>query len=270
MKEQVFDIHARLEQQHWWFRGRRAIIIPIIERVLPKERRAIVDVGCGTGGTVAVLSKRHRCIGIDQSELAINTAHTLYPDAQFRCGVVPRDIHDLREEAGIYLLMDVLEHIEEDRAFLERIVFFANPGSIFLITVPAHQELWSEHDVTAGHCRRYNSNSLRALWTSLPVRERLLSPINYRLYPIVRFLRYVGRRLNHSWGGRGTDFFLPPAPINEALTWIFSGEYKTVLGRLDKTSRNHSNGVSLIALLEKDGAMAGQAGKRAGHKCRQS
>jgi 2-polyprenyl-3-methyl-5-hydroxy-6-metoxy-1,4-benzoquinol methylase len=251
MKDQVFDIHARLEQRHWWFRGRRAIVVPLIERVLRERQCAIVDVGCGTGGTVDVLSKRYRCIGVDSSELAINTAHTLYPDAQFRCGVVPRDIHDLQADAGLYLLMDVLEHVQEDKAFLESIVSFARPGSFFLITVPAHQSLWSEHDVTAGHCRRYERESLMALWASLPVRERLLSSINYRLYPIIRFLRYVGRRLNHSWGGRGTDFSMPPALINDTLTWIFGGEHKAVLDRLDGTSRSFPSGVSFIALLEK-------------------
>lgn len=251
MKDQVFDIHARLERQHWWFRGRRAIAIPIIERVLAGRQGAIVDVGCGTGGTVEVLSRSHRCIGIDQSELAISTANRLYPGVQFRCGAVPRDIQDLREDIGIYLLMDVLEHIQEDKTFLANIVDFALPGSIFLITVPAHQALWSEHDETAGHCRRYEEDSLRAIWASLPVRERLLSSINYRLYPIIRILRYVGRVLNRSWGGRGTDFSMPPAPINDMLAWIFSGESKAVLARLDAASRDFRKGVSFIAVLEK-------------------
>lgn len=252
MKEQVFDIHARLEQRHWWFRGRRAIVTPLIERVLKERPCAIVDVGCGTGGTVEALSKHYQCIGIDSSELAISTAHALYPDAQFRRGVVPRDIHDLQADAGLYLLMDVLEHIEDDKAFLASIVSFARPGSLFLVTVPAHPSLWSEHDVTAGHCRRYEAETLRALWTDLPVRERLFSSINYRLYPIIRFLRYVGNRLNHSWGGRGTDFSMPPALINDTLTWIFSGEHKSVLHRLDGGPRSFPDGVSFIALLEKN------------------
>ena len=252
MKDQVFALHARLEQRHWWFRGRRAIVMPLIERVLPRNQCTIVDVGCGTGGTVEALSKRYRCVGVDSSELAISTAHDLYPAAQFRCGVVPRDIQDLQDDAGVYLLMDVLEHIEEDKAFLQRIVAFARPGSLFLITVPAHQALWSEHDVTAGHCRRYETDSLRALWASLPVRERLFSSINYRLYPIVRFLRYVGRLLHHSWGGRGTDFSMPPTLINDTLTRIFGGEHKAVLDRLDSASRNFPKGVSFIAVLEKN------------------
>ena len=131
MKDQVFALHARLEQRHWWFRGRRAIVMPLIERVSPRNQCTIVDVGCGTGGTVEALSKRYRCIGVDSSELAISTAHDLYPAAQFRCGVVPRDIQDLQDDAGVYLLMDVLEHIEEDKAFLQRIVAFARPGSLF-------------------------------------------------------------------------------------------------------------------------------------------
>src|SRR6516165_6235153 len=128
MREHVFTLHASLEQRHWWFRGRRAIILPIIDRVSTARPWTIIDVGCGTGGTVEALSKRYRCIGIDSSEVAISTARALYRGAEFRCGVVPRDIQDLQAEAGLYLLMDVLEHIKNDREFLESIIWFARPG----------------------------------------------------------------------------------------------------------------------------------------------
>src|SRR6185437_10984047 len=147
------------------------------------------DVGCGTGGTVHALSERYRCIGIDSSELGIETARRLYPRSEFRCGVVPRDIQDLQRDAGLYLIMDVLEHVEHDEDFLASLIAFSRPGSVFLITVPAWPFLWSEHDVVAGHFRRYEPQGLRALWQKLPVRERLFSSFNYRLYPIIRAAR---------------------------------------------------------------------------------
>jgi SAM-dependent methyltransferase len=252
MKDDVFALHSRLERRHWWFRGRRAITIAIIDQIASVDPSVIVDVGCGTGGTVDALSKRYRCIGIDSSELAITTARALYPDAEFRCGVVPDDIQDLQPETGLYLIMDVLEHIEKDREFLERLVSFARPGSRFLITVPARQALWSQHDVTAGHFRRYEPADFRALWNDLPIHESLFSFMNRRLYPVIRAVRYLSRKMGRASGNAGTDFSLPHPAVNELLTRIFAGERKAVMSRWGRVGSSLGwPGVSLIAVLEK-------------------
>jgi len=65
--------------------------------------------------------------------------------------------------ADVFVLSDVLEHIEHDGAMVERLVALAKNGALFLATVPANQELWTEHHVSHGHFRRYTLESFAAL-----------------------------------------------------------------------------------------------------------
>jgi len=123
MEESVFAAHAALEQVHWWFVGRRSVVSAVIDEVMkPSPDKLIVDVGCGTGGTVAHLAGRYRCIGFDSSKIGIAAGKRLYPNVDMR---LMDSIHDLRtvsSEADLYLLMDVLEHIEDDKGFLRDVV----------------------------------------------------------------------------------------------------------------------------------------------------
>ena len=117
--------------------------------------------------------------------------------------------------------MDVLEHVQEDRAMLMSIVAASQPGAYFLITVPAEPELWSPHDSAVGHYRRYTMASFQQLWADLPLRPLLVSPYNARLYRVVKLLRTASRWLRRSHGDKmaeGADLKVPRTPLNGILT----------------------------------------------------
>jgi len=148
--------------------------------------------------------------------------------------------------------MDVLEHVEDDVAMLSAQVAALKHGGIFLITVPANMQLWSQHDESFGHHRRYESDSLRAVWQGLPVRERLLSYFNSRLYPVVRAVRLLSNLRGRSWGRAGTDVSLPPGPVNRLLEGIFAGEATRLTALAgDEHRRGYGRDVSLIAVIER-------------------
>ncbi len=256
MKPEMFSIHADVEARHWWFEARRRILFPLIRQVMAgQEGEIIVDVGCGTGGTVAALCREYDCVGIDDSKLAIETAEAAYPQAThprggFRLGRMPDDLRDLAPRTGLYLLMDVLEHVEDDRAFLADLIALARPGAHILITVPAGPQLWSRHDITAGHLRRYEHDTLTSLWRNQGVSPRLVTFFNSRLYPLIRLARYAGNRFGASCGREGSDFHVPPPPVNALLEGIFAGEGGRILSRLDQPeTAAYEHGVSLLALI---------------------
>lgn len=254
MEDAVFKIHAEMEDRHWWFEGRRRIIERVIGRLMaatPRDR--IIDVGCGTGGTVAALGGRWNILGLDGSALAIDFAKAKYPGREFRLGRMPDDLRDVAPEAALYLLMDVLEHIPDDRAFLADLVGLARPGSHILVTVPADPKLWSGHDVMAEHLRRYTRETLEAAWQGLPVTPRLVGYFNGRLYPLILAARMAGKLLGGTAGRDGTDFALPPDPLNRLLTAVFGGEADRVEKALDAPGGGcYRYGVSLMAVLRKD------------------
>ncbi|MCC7015897.1 MAG: methyltransferase domain-containing protein [Rhodospirillales bacterium] len=253
MKKELFSLHEDLEDRHWWFVGRRRVLDPLIRAAMQKvERDLVIDMGCGTGGTVAALSRDFECLGIDHSTEAIAIAKTKYPACNFYCDDAGEVLVRSTPRTALYLLMDVIEHVEDDRRFLADVTSIARPGSHILITVPAKPALWSVHDVTSGHKRRYEMDTLADLWQGLPVRPRVLSYFNTRLYPIIWFARIVGRRLGLFKGEQGSDLSIPSEFVNRLLTKIFSGErYRMERLLADASATPFATGVSLVALLQR-------------------
>lgn len=258
MEAELFDLHARVEGTHWWFVARRGILRALLRRLLPAAPRPlVVDVGCGTGANVAALADWCRCVGIDTTERAVRLAAERFPGVRFIHGFAPADLGPAAAEADAFLLTDVLEHVEHDRALLAALVAAARPGAVFVVTVPADMALWSEHDVQFGHFRRYTTEEFRALWAGLPVEELMLSPFNARLYPAIRLARAVGRRVGRTWGKAKSDLGEPPALANGLLRRLFGGERERLLGVLDGTRRPYRRGVSLVAVLRRRVAAEG-------------
>ncbi len=254
MKSPQFALHAQMEESHWWFLARRKIATELIHRVVPPSRgKRVVDIGCGTGGNIASLMEDYSCVGIDPSAEAIEQARSRFPEARFICGSIPEDLGEAGSTASLLLLMDVLEHAPDDFRLFSELLSNIRPGSYLLLTVPADMSLWSEHDVSFGHYRRYDRSRLEMLWKNLPVSSCLVSHYNTRLYPLVRGLRTWSRWRGGPTGQAGTDFAMPSQPINLLLTKIFSSEARVLAETLQgKRTRGFPYGVSLIAVLRRE------------------
>lgn len=259
MQSDQFQLHGDIESRHWWFVARRRIIGDLIQRILPphgdgtRERSLIIDVGCGTGANLAALAADYRCIGIDTSEEAVRLARERFPAVEFRHGRAPDDLADCIQDAQLIMLNDVLEHVPDDFQLLSSILAAARTGTRFLLTVPADMALWSVHDESFGHYRRYDMARFARIWQDLPVEPLLLSYFNSRLYPVVRTIRTWNRRRGKSSGRVGTDFTIPSPATNRALAACFAGE-RHRLGRLIEkgTGRGYRRGVSLITILRRE------------------
>jgi len=209
-------------------------------------------IGCGTGANLASLLDLYRCTGYEPSEDALRLASQRHPAARFVGGP---DVRCVLSEAGttdLFMLADVLEHVEEDRRLLADLVRESRPGTFFLLTVPADPALWSPHDVSHGHFRRYTARTFQDLWQGLPVSSLLVSPFNARLYPLAWLQRQVNRLRGRASGLADTDVSLPWAPLNKMLFHIFAGESRVLLEMLRGTrKRGYRRGVSLVGLLRR-------------------
>lgn len=254
MQSAQFQLHAEIEERHWWFLARRRIVRRLIEGLLPPDRNTtIVDVGCGTGGNLADLAEAYRAIGIDTSVEAIELARRRFPRAHFIAGRAPQDLPaTVLADARLVMMNDVLEHVPDDHALLADMVAAVHPGTYFLLTVPADPALWSPHDEAFGHYRRYRLGEFRALWAKLPVETHLVSHFNARLYPVVKSVRWWNRLRGRTAGSAGTDFRVPASPVNRLLTTVFAGEADRLADLVaGRTKRGYRHGVSLVALLER-------------------
>ena len=151
---------------------------PRRERVLDGRRRRVRH-GCQSRGTWPGITTASASTS---SAEAIELARRRFPGRRFLCGQGPADLAEAMRNARLVLLMDVLEHVPDDFAFLSGLLAASAPGTDFLVTVPANPSFWSAHDESNGHYRRYDMNRFQRLWAGLPVTTRLLSHYNARLY----------------------------------------------------------------------------------------
>ena len=225
----------------------------IEEVVAPDPEATIVDVGCGTGANIAALAGRYRCVGIDTSVEAVELARRRFPDVRFLVGRAPEDLGEWMPQANVLMLMDVLEHVADDFAMFSELAAAASPGTHFLLTVPADESLWSEHDESFGHFRRYDRQRLERVWEGLPVRPLMVSYLNARLMPLVRLVRTWNRRRRRASGRSGTDFWMPQRYLNHLLEGLLAGEARRLVGLLGGRQRGgYRSGSSLVALLRRE------------------
>ncbi len=250
MQSAQFQVHFDCELTHWWFVARRRILMRLVLRLLPPDRSTgIVDVGCGAGANIASLSAAYCCTGVDRSSEAIELAKRRFPRVHFICDDALEALKCLAPTTKMVLLTDVLEHVADDRTMLARLVGAVRAGTFFLITVPADRSLWSLHDESHGHYRRYNRQQFQQLWAGLPVTPSLVSYFNSRLYRAVKFVRTVNRLRGRSSGAAGTDLSIPAAPLNWALERVFAGEANVLADLLEGSRRrSYRYGVSLLVV----------------------
>ena len=227
MERVVYQQMAELDDRHWWYRARRKILAELIRReAQPPANAQILEIGCGTGHNLAMLSGFGHVDGLELDE----EARAL---SEIRLGrkVMSSPLPELAEVSDRYYHLigafDVIEHIENDQAALASIASKLRPGGKFVMAVPAHQWMWSAHDVVNHHKRRYSKRSLRALIEGSPLELVKIGYFNSLLFP----LAVAERALSRLRGQENADVALPPAPLNTALEIIFAAE-RHLVGRL--------------------------------------
>jgi SAM-dependent methyltransferase len=241
MQSEQFYLNFEVEQKHWWFLARRHILGQLIAQVLPPSKDTLlIDVGCGTGGNLGFLSEHYDCVGIDPCKEAIELAGKRFPNVHFIHGEAPKALGNLLDRAKLFLLSDVLEHVGDDFLLFSELLAAARPGTYFLLTVPADLSLWSPHDISHGHYRRYDRSRLQEV---------------SRLYPIIKAVRMLSHRRGRASGEADTDLKMPFCLVNWLLERIFRGESDALMKLLaDKHLPGYHRGVSLITLLRRETA----------------
>jgi SAM-dependent methyltransferase len=226
MQEIMFRLHQEHQARHWWYTARREIVLAALRRSIRRDAAArpplrLADIGCGPGGIVPWLGEFGTAFGVDPSAEAIAYARTTGVDV--RRGGLPDEL-DLAGEDPLdaVLLLDVLEHVDEDELALRRIHSLLRPGGTLIMTVPAFPFLWSSHDVVNEHRRRYTRSGLRRKLSAAGFRIDELSYCNTVLFPAVAAAR-LGRRLLPTRPAR-PDVGSVPEPFNRVLHHLFAAE----------------------------------------------
>jgi SAM-dependent methyltransferase len=224
MERAVYRRLAEQEDEHWWFAGRRRIVERLIARHLPPvERPALLDVGCGTGGNLALLMRFGKVAATEYDAQARQAASE---KSGLPVGVceLPGRIDAPDAAFDLVLLLDVLEHVEDDVAALAAAKQKLGPGGRLLLTVPALPFLWSGHDEAHHHFRRYTRRSAHRAAQAAGLRVVASGYFCTLLFPIVLGARLAKRAL----GRRDADDRMPGPAANAVLRAVFAAERHAV------------------------------------------
>lgn len=193
MEPQEYQKVYYLEDNYWWFKAKRYLLVNTLRRLLnglSRDRR-LLDGGCGTGANLVEISRFLPVIGVEKYFGALefckkrglrNLINARLEELPFR-----------QKTFDIVFLMDILEHVDSDVEVIKELSRVSKEGTTLIIHVPAFKSLWSDHDVAVGHKRRYIAGELVK---QLQETNFTVKSINYRLcifFPLGLLRKYLIR-----------------------------------------------------------------------------
>lgn len=199
------------EDSYWWHTGRMDIINKQLKKIAQKKYNLkILNIGCGTGGTIPTLEKYGEVTNIDISSEALK-----FLKMKGYKGKLIKDHRLPFNDCSFDLVvaLDVLEHIDQDRLSLDEWRRVLKSNGRILITVPAYEFLWSGHDTSLHHKRRYTRNRLD--WD---LKKSSFTKVKSSYMITFSFFLVVGFRLLYKLSGKkmteNTSYVNIPSMIN--------------------------------------------------------
>lgn len=204
--------YRRLWDEHWWWQARRRFVLRRLEALAARRPlKRILDVGCGDGLFFGELSRFGEVWGVEPDAGLVN------PQGEWaaRIRVAPFEgAGDGERDFDLILMLDALEHMQDDGAALRRAFALLAPGGFLFLTVPALPSLWSVHDEANRHYRRYTRRSLGAALSGAGLHAEELG--YYFAWPVIPM---YARKLIGGGPRAAGDYAVlpPPRAVNGAL-----------------------------------------------------
>jgi SAM-dependent methyltransferase len=204
----------RVEDRHWWYRGRRRVLERAIARLALPTPARVLDAGCGSGRNMIELARYGEVAGIELSGTSVALARERGVGEVVEGSLL--EMPFAADSFDLAVCLDVVEHLQDDRAALRELRRVLAPGGSLLVTVPAYQWLWSGHDVINHHHRRYNRRTLLTAAQDAGLECAFATYFNSLLLPVAIALRALDR-IHASTTESSLDLWVPPAPLNALL-----------------------------------------------------
>jgi SAM-dependent methyltransferase len=240
--DQRYELQTHeVEEDHWWYRGRRRVLNRVIDQLdLPVGAR-ILDAGCGSGRNMVDMARHGEVTGIELSQASVAVARRRGVGEVLEGSVDALPFPD--GHFDLVASLDVLEHLDDDRRALAEMRRVTGPGGQLLVTVPAYQWLWSSHDEVNHHRRRYTRATLLRAAGDSGWQATRTTYFNSLLLPAAVAMRVL-ERLRRPVGPPNSDLQRTPTWLNRALQQPLNAE-ACLVGRGTRIPA----GLSLLAVF---------------------
>ncbi len=217
---------ARAERDHFWFRGFRRFVRPVLRRAAGgRTDLHMLDCGCGTGANLALLAEIGRAWGFDVTHSGLRVAHERGFDRVARASI--GDIPFPTARFDLVTSFDVLVCLPEplEQTAIAEMWRVLKPGGALVINVAAMPVLRGNHSVLSEEVRRYDRPRMTRILCEAGFRIERLTYTNASLFPAMLAVRVAQRLVGLAPPERATgEITVPPRPVNAALSALLTAE----------------------------------------------
>lgn len=228
--EDIFMDSFDLASRHPWHHARTKLLLALLRSLNIHPPADILDVGCGWGLTLDALERQdYQVVGLDISRRALERVER--PGRNLIAADITRPLPQNAKQYSVVVALDLIEHLDDDRAAILRLAQLTKPAGFIIISVPALPDLFSDFDAVQGHRRRYLPDTLReACSESGLIVERIFWWGSW-LVTLLRIQRNRSRTCNAvSRSEIYRRYLAPPAqPVALALRLAFALDQKRAL-----------------------------------------
>jgi len=236
----LLAVFEKVRRHPWWHaRARLAVAILQKESVLPPAR--VLEAGCGWGTNLEALAKAgYRVDGLDISRRALEVIDR--PDRRLIEADLTQEVPTLAEPYDALLALDVIEHLDDDRAAVRRLGALVRPGGLVVVSVPALPELFSDYDRIQGHRRRYVPNTLQGAFADSDLKVTKIFWWGAWMVRVLQRMRSSAADRQSAPKTYSDYLRIPPWPVPWLMRLLYAVEQpRTLQGRL-------RTGTSLFAI----------------------
>jgi SAM-dependent methyltransferase len=222
--DDLLDLTGRAEATHFWFRGFRKFVAPVIaDLTAGRSGLRLIDCGCGTGHNLRLLQPYGKAVGFDVSAVGVSRAHAA------GLTVVHGDVTRIPVASGVFDVatsFDVLQCVAADLSAVREMARVVRPGGAVVMTLAALDILRGDHAEVWQEVRRYTPDTARHLVEAAGLRAERVSFLFASIFPLMVSVRMV-QRLTRRFGRSvraDTDIAVPIGPVNLLLTALVSAE----------------------------------------------